>query len=289
MVRKPIVAGMFYEDYEEALKKQIEGCFLNNKFGPGSLPSKERNKKIIGIIAPHAGYQFSGMGQAWCYKEIAESKLADTYVILGTNHTGIGGSNTILEDFETPLGIVKVDIEFAQKLIDSGFITQNKEVHDKEHSIEVQLPFLQFVNKDQDFKILPIAISSNSNYELFGKKIIEIAKELGRNVCLICSSDFTHFGINYAYMPFNENVKENLYDLDKKAIEFIQKFDPWPFINYIDETGATICGKDAIATLISSCKTIGGDIKARLLKYYTSGDVVGDYGNAVGYGSIVIE
>ena len=289
MVRKPIVAGMFYEDYEEMLKKQIEDCFLNKKFGPGSLPGKEKNKKIIGIIAPHAGYQFSGMGQAWAYKEIAESELADTYVILGTNHTGIGGSCTLLEDFETPFGIVKVDVEFAQKLIDSGFIIQNKEVHKKEHSIEVQLPFLQFVNKDQEFKILPIAVSGNSNYELFGKKIIEIAKELNRKICLICSSDFTHFGINYAYMPFSDNVKENLEKLDNGAIELIEKLDAWLFMNYIDETGATICGRDAIATLISACKAIGGGRKVKLLKYYTSGDVVGDYANAVGYASIVIE
>jgi hypothetical protein len=288
MVRKPIVAGMFYEDYEEALKKQIEKCFLNTKFGPGSLPSKERNKKIIGIIAPHAGYQFSGMGQAWAYKELAESELPDTYIILGTNHTGIGTSSTLLEDFETPLGIVKVDVEFAKKLIDSGFIIQNKEVHNKEHSIEVQLPFLQFVNKDQEFKILPVAVSGNTNYELFGKKIIEAAKELNRKICLICSSDFTHFGINYAYMPFSDDIKENLEKLDKKAIEFIEKLDPWLFMNYIDETGATVCGRDAIATMISTCKELNAQ-KVKLLKYYTSGDVVGDYSNAVGYGSIVIE
>jgi AmmeMemoRadiSam system protein B len=280
---------MFYEDYEESLKKEVEECFLNNKFGPGSLPSKERNKKIIGVIAPHAGYKFSGMGQAWCYKEIAESELADTYVVLGTNHTGIGTSSTLLDDFETPLGIVKTDIEFAQKLIDSGFLIQNKEVHSQEHSIEVQLPFLQFVNKDNDFKIVPIAVSGNSNYELFGKKIIEIAKELGRKICLICSSDFTHFGINYAYMPFSENIKENLEKLDKGAIKFIEKLDAWSFINYIDETGATICGRDAIATLISACNAFGGKRSIKLLKYYTSGDVVGDYANAVGYASVVIE
>jgi len=289
MVRKPIVAGMFYEEDKEALNKEIEECFLNNKFGPGSLPSKERKKKIIGIIAPHAGYKFSGMGQAWAYKEIAESELADTYIILGTNHTGIGGSCTLLDDFETPLGIVKTDIEFAQKLIDSGFIIQNKEVHSKEHSIEVQLPFLQYVNEEKEFKIVPIAVSSNTNYELFGKKIIEIAKELGRKICIICSSDFTHYGINYAYMPFSENVKDNLEKLDKGAVEFIEKLDSLLFMNYIDETGATICGRDAIATMISCCNAAGGERKVRLLKYYTSGDVVGDYANSVGYASIVIE
>ncbi|MBW2982260.1 AmmeMemoRadiSam system protein B, partial [Candidatus Woesearchaeota archaeon] len=118
---------------------------------------------------------------------------------------------------------------------------------------------------------------------------IEIAKGLGRKICLICSSDFTHFGINYAYMPFSDNIKENLYKLDKKAIRFIEKLDQWLFMNYIDETGATICGKDAIATMISACKAIGGERKVRLLNYYTSGDVVGDYGNSVGYASIVFE
>ncbi|MBW2965770.1 AmmeMemoRadiSam system protein B, partial [Candidatus Woesearchaeota archaeon] len=128
----------------------------------------------------------------------------------------------------------------------------------------------------------------NSNYELFGKKIIEISKELGRRICLICSSDFTHFGINYAFMPFSDNIKENLEKLDKGAIEFIKKLDAWSFMNYIDETGATICGRDAIATMISACKELKVE-KVRLLKYYTSGDIVGDYSNAVGYASIVIE
>jgi len=286
MIRYPIVSGQFYADNFAELSKEIEECFRK---GPGELPSKRSKHQIRAVIAPHAGYQFSGPGQAWVYKEIGESKLPDIFIILGTNHTGIGKSSTLLEDFETPFGVVKVDQNFAQKLIDEGWVIQSKEVHEKEHSIEVQLPFLQFVQRDHlnKLRIVPIAVSSGANYELFGKSIVKIAKEQKKKVCLIASSDFTHYGVNYGYVPFVYNIKESLEALDMGAIDFIKKLDAWSFIDYVDEHKATICGAYAIAVLIEACKALGAK-KAELLQYYTSGDIVKDYANAVGYASIII-
>ena len=289
MPRKPIVAGMFYESDFGELDKQITKCFKDSKFGPGELPTKKRNKEIIGAIAPHAGYQFSGTGQAWVYKEIGESELPDVFVILGTNHTGIGKSSTLLKDFETPFGAVKVDTDFAQKLINAGWVINSEEVHSQEHSIEVQLPFLQFVQRDylDKLRIVPIAVSSGANYELFGKTIVKVAKEQKKKICLIASSDFTHYGVNYGYVPFVYNIKESLEALDLGAINHIKKLDAWSFINYVDDHKATICGAYAIAILIEACKELGAK-KVELLQYYTSGDIVRDYSNAVGYASIVI-
>lgn len=289
MVRKPIVAGMFYEGDKDKLDEQITECF-KSKFGPSELPVSKKGKKIIGVIAPHAGYQFSGPGQAWCYKEIGEAGFADVYVILGTSHIGFPKAAVLLEDFETPFGIVKVDEGFARSLISKGAVIEDRAAHSQEHSIEVQLPFLQFVNKDSldKIRIVPIVVGSGADYEKLGKGIAATIKQLGKRVVLIVSSDFTHYGINYAYMPFSERVKENLEKLDKGAIEWIKKLDAWSFLNYIDETGATICGCHAIAGFIVACKELGAK-KVRLEHYYNSGDVVGDYANAVGYASVVVE
>jgi hypothetical protein len=285
MARKPIVAGMFYEDNPKLLENQITGCF-KSKFGPGELPSNRKDKKIIGIIAPHAGYQFSGPGQAIAYKEIAESEIPDVYIILGTTHTGFPAAATILEDFETPFGTVKVDKEFAIELINQNLLIENKPAHQDEHSIEVQLPFLQFINKEA--KIVPIVVGEKAHYERLGKAIVKTAKEQKKKIILICSSDFTHYGYSYGFILFNKNVKEHLKEFDLNAIKWIKRLDSKNFLKYVNETGATICGVYAITVFIEACKELNAKT-ARLEQYYTSGDVTGDYTNAVGYASIIVE
>jgi hypothetical protein len=286
MIRKPIVAGMFYKEHFEELDKEINYAFKEDKFGPGDLPVKKRDKEIIGIIAPHAGYVYSGAGQAWCYKEIGESKLADVYVIIGTNHSSIRTCVT-KEDFETPFGIVRVNGEFAETLMKHINIKEDNRVHNNEHSIEVQLPFLQFVNRDylKQIRIVPIAVSSDIRYEDLARAIVETASELDKKICVICSSDFTHYGINYGYMPFHDKIKENLENLDMGAIKYIKDLDSFGFVNYVEETGATICGYSAIAVFIEIAKLMKASME--VLHYYTSGDVIKDYSSAVGYGSIV--
>src|SRR3989338_11653632 len=124
MPRKPIVAGMFYASDFDELSNQINDSF-HSKFGPGALPITKRTKEIFGIIAPHAGYQFSGPGAAWAYKEIAESKLTDVYIMLGLSHSGYS-SCVSLEDWETPLGIVKVDREFGKALMANSGLKQDE-------------------------------------------------------------------------------------------------------------------------------------------------------------------
>jgi AmmeMemoRadiSam system protein B len=289
MARKPIVAGTFYENDFGKLDEQITKCFKDPKFGPGELPVKTRTKKIIGAVAPHAGYQFSGSCQAWVYKEIGESELPDVFIILGTNHTGDRKSTTLLQDFETPFGIVKIDQDFTKKLIEEGWVVENEITQNQEHSIEVQLPFLQFVQRDHlnKLRIVPIAVSQGANYELFGKTIAKIAKEQNKKICIIASSDFTHYGVNYGYVPFVYSIKESLETLDMGAIDFIKKLDAWSFIDYVNEHKSTICGAYAIAVLIEACKALGAK-KAELLQYYTSGELVKDYSNSVSYASIII-
>lgn len=292
-VRKPIVAGSFYPANANELRKQIKDSFLG-ELGPKGMP-KKGNEKVYGIIAPHAGYAYSGQCAAYSYKAIAKAKKPDTFVILGTNHTGYAESNFAVstEDFETPLGTVRNDKEFSNALIPQykgkrfsvGETQGDKMAHRQEHSIEVQLPFLQFIFKDK-FKILPIICQQQGyeNYAEFSKLVVKTAKKLKRKICVIASGDMTHYGPAYGFLPFAGNSKENLYKMDGKAIELIARFKTKEFLEYC--SGKTICGAACISAAIEICRLLGSK-KAKLLKYYTSGDITNDYGSAVGYSSIV--
>jgi len=286
MTRKPVVAGQFYEGGKEGLRRQIEESFMSN-FGPGKMPDS-RNKKgcVIGAVVPHAGFMFSGPAAAHVYKEIAESKQADVYILLGTNHTGLGRTSVLLEDFETPLGTAKVDKEFGKVLIKNVNIENDPAVHMNEHSIEVQIPFLQFTLPK--FRFLPIVISSLAYLDEIAAAIRETVAETKKKVCIVASSDFTHFGPNYGYVPFSNDVKQNMYKLDKGAIEFIEKLDAESFLQYVKSTGATICGYLPITLLIKAVKMIAGKPEVKTLAYYTSGDIIGDYNSCVGYASIIM-
>ncbi len=290
MVRKPVAAGMFYEDSEKKLDEQITRCFKDSKFGPGDMPVSGRDKKLTGVIVPHAGYKFSGAGQAWCYKAIGEAEFADIYVILGTSHVGFPDAATLIDDFETPFGNVKVDEKFAKSLINKGAVVEDKMPHQREHSIEVQLPFLQFTErkKMEHIKIVPVVVGKETDYKRLGEAIANTAKQMEKNIILICSSDFTHHGVHYGYVPFRRNVEKKLEEFDKSFIKWIKELDSWSFLDNVEETGATICGKYAIAAFIEACKALAGE-KVRLENYYTSGDVTGDWSNAVGYASITVK
>ncbi len=285
MTRKPIVVGTFYESEKEALQEQIKDCFLS-EFGPGKLPGERKNRHLLGVVAPHAGYAFSGPCAAYAYKEIAESRWPEVFVLLGLSHSGYS-SCISLEDWETPLGIVENDKDFGEALMNNAGLKQDETAHSQEHSIEVQVPFLQFIN-EKNIKIAPVIASPDISYGELGKNIAKTVRESGKKACIIASSDFTHYGINYGYFPFKDDVKENLYELDNGALKHIKNLDARRFLSYTEETGATICGKFPVAVMIEACKALGGK-HAKLLKYYTSGEITGDYNSVVGYGSIVVE
>ena len=285
-MRGAIVAGQFYEKEFGKLDSQIKECFMSKR-GPGETPGKRTNRVIKAVVSPHAGYQFSGPCAAWAYKEIGESQFAGVYRIIGTSHTDVQEPAITLETFSTPLGSVVVDRKLATTLLEKKAVIINDEAHAKEHSIEVQLPFLQFASKDHfnELKIVPIITGQSTDYKKLGLDIKEAIMESGRKTVIIASSDFTHYGRSYHYIPFSSDVPTKLYEMDEKAIEFIKNSDADGLMDYCGDTGATICGNTAIATMINAVKAK----KAKLLQYYTSGDVLNDYKSAVGYASMVIE
>jgi AmmeMemoRadiSam system protein B len=290
MKRKAIVSGQFYAKSEKELKEEIKKCFLS-KFGTGNLPKISEKEKLIGVVAPHAGYFFSGACASHTYYKISQSKKPDVFVILGINHSGIGKAiATSLYTWETPLGDIEIDKDFTNALVQNNIVEIDESANQYEHSIEVQLPFLQFLFKD--FKFCPICLQSLSfeECEKVANEIMKAKEETKKSILVIASSDFTHYGYSYGYLPFSgsiDEVKEKLYELDRNAIDTILKLDAKKFYEMVVKKEMTICGFVPITILILLSKKLGAK-NAELLKYYTSGDVIGDYGNAVGYASIAI-
>jgi hypothetical protein len=271
-MRSPYVAGQFYPASKEDLKKQIEECFLST-IGPGKLPKEgmeERN--IVGCVVPHAGYMYSGPVAAHVYFQIAKQKKPETIAILCPNHTGRGSAIALSkEDWKTPLGVVETDKEVVEQLWKGcDLLDLDEFAHSAEHSLEVQLPFLQYIFGD--FNIIPVCL---------GIQDLETAHEVAgclakvkKDLLVIASSDFTH------YEPHEMATKK-----DQKAIAHILNLDEKRFVQTVYDMNLSICGYGPIATCITASKKLGAT-KAELLKYATSGDVTRDYLQVVGYAGI---
>lgn len=270
-MREPAVAGQFYPENPDDLKRTIEQSFLH-PLGPGKVPllSEVRLGRIVGGIVPHAGYIYSGPVAAHFYSALAQDGFPETFIIIGPNHTGIGSMVSLyLDDFKTPLGIVRVDRELGKKLR-KDIVDLDPSAHIYEHSVEVQLPFLQFFKKD--IKFVPIVMMAQ-DYE-FAYALSGIIKDAidDRDVIVIASSDFSH------YVP-----KRSAYERDSYAIKTILEKNIKEFYNSLEKYDISICGYGPIATMLMA--TNG---RPELLKYATSGDVF-PMNDVVGYASFKVE
>ena len=273
-IRTPAVAGMFYPDEKDKLSSLIDDCFLHS-FGPGKNPPKEFEKKIFGVICPHAGFVYSG--PIACNSVYAiSSESPELFIIIGPNHWGIGRNVSTMKDceWETPLGKVQVDSEAAEEI---SKLSPNVELdffsHTREHSLEVQIPILQ--KTFSNFKILPISliIQSKEVAVEVGLAMAKIAKK--KKSMIIGSSDFTHYEPN-----------EFAHEQDMALIEPILEMNIDKFYDVLQKRKVTACGYGAIGSTMVACKELGAT-KGELLKYATSGDVMGDTSSVVGYGSII--
>jgi len=276
-IRHPTQAGVFYEGTAESLKKQINECFLHH-LGPGKIPNVRKNgtRQIVGLICPHAGYMFSGPVAAHAYYELASDGVPDVVVFLGPNHTGHGSALAVVNKgyWRTPLGDVIVDTELANNLVnESGIIDINDSAHRFEHSIETQIPFLQYIYGSV-FRIVPICFLIQDL--LSAKEVgLALAKILsGKNAIIIASSDMTH------YEPQETAEKK-----DKLAIKAIENMDGTKFYSIVETHHISACGYGPIFTLITAAKKMGVK-KATLLSYQTSGDISGNYASVVGYAAL---
>jgi AmmeMemoRadiSam system protein B len=260
-MRDPVAFG-FYPENKNDLEKMVRNFIVKSEIKP------------LGAIVPHAGYIYSGSVAGAVLSQKTDKK---NFIILGPNHTGNGLPIAVsYEDWSTPLGIVKTNKEFMKKL--KNFI--DEDAHRYEHSIEVNLPFLQILYKD--FAIVPIAFQ-HVDYDLlekFAEKIFD------KESFYIASSDFTHFGPAYGYEPVSENVVDWVKKTDEKLIKLICKLKAEDFYNTIIENNYTVCGYIPITLLMIIMKKIGA--KGKLISYKTSYDVFPN-SSFVGYAGIVFE
>jgi len=289
-LRKPSVAGQFYDAGEENLKQSIEDCFLDDR-GPQTLPKiSQGSKKIRGLVVPHAGYIYSGAIAAHSYNLLLNNGFADTFIILGPNHTGIGPGISVMTEgsWLTPLGNVPIN-EKLSKLLHKDIIDKDENAHMHEHSIEVQLPFLQFSSGDKKFDFVPIcmAMQDFETSSEVGKIIADSIKNIDENVVIIASTDFSHAGFNYMSMP-PEGMRVDDYanKQDKLAIDQILDMNPQGLIDTVQKNGITMCGYGPVAAMLIATKILGVT-KAELLKYGTSYEVQPG-SSCVGYGALAI-
>ena len=275
-IRRPSQAGMFYAGTAESLKKQIEECFLH-KLGPGKIPKVARSgpRKVVGLICPHAGYVYSGPVAAHSYYRLARDGIPEVFVILGPNHMGYGSAIALMNEgiWRTPLGDIEIDYQTASKILRaSEVIDIDDTAHRFEHSIEVQLPFLQYLY-GSEFKFVPIAFLMQ-DLESSREVGRALAKALeGKNAVIIASTDMTH------YEPHEQAVRK-----DKLALSAVEKLNEEEFYSIIESYNISACGYGPVAALITAAKLLGVK-KAEILCYKTSGDVTGDYSSVVGYAS----
>ncbi len=277
--RPPAQAGTFYPDTEGALRTQIHNCFLHS-LGPRSIPSipAKPDDQLVGIIVPHAGYDYSGPVAANSYYSLATSGLRESVIILGPNHTGYGSGVSTMTDgqWATPLGEVPVNSSLASSITRlSGLIDVEEEAHKREHSIEVQLPFLQFIYPRR-FQFVPICMmlqDLETSVEI-GNAIAKASSETG--TMLIASSDWTHY-------ESHESAKKK----DMEVIQAVLEMDEKKFQETIEENHVSACGYGPVTAVLHASKMLGAT-QAKLLSYQTSGDTAGDKRSVVGYAAIAL-
>ncbi|RLE79602.1 MAG: hypothetical protein DRJ51_02020 [Thermoprotei archaeon] len=280
-VRNPAVAGYFYERDREALINQLKWCFTHS-LGPGEIPKVDYKgeRGILGLVSPHAGYIYSGPVAAHGFYALAQNGKPDIVVLVGPNHHGVGAPVSIYPEgmWKTPLGELEVDGKIVEELSESlrGLAEVEEEPHLFEHSLEVQLPFLQFLFQ-KDFRIVSILMLAQNIFA--SKELGDALSEIlhGKNFIIIASSDFTH------YEPQERAERQ-----DMQAIKAILTLEPRFLYDTIMKYDITMCGYGPVMVLMQVAKNLGG-IKAKLLKYATSGDITGDRSSVVGYASILFE
>lgn len=272
-VKKPVVAGAFYPASSIVLAGQVD------RYLREANPQKI-DGEIVALISPHAGYIYSGPVAAYGYKAISDRKY-DTVIIIGlSHHIAFDGVSVLSKGFyETPLGKVEIDSEFTSKLmkLKKAVIYFKPEAYEREHSVEVQIPFLQRSLKD--FKIVPLVIG-NLNYktceELAEALVKATIKENRKKILIVASTDMSH------YYSYNDAVLK-----DQVTLSELSNFNPSRLAEKVSRGECELCGiAPVLATLMASEKL--GANKITVLKYANSGDTAGDKSRVVGYGSLAI-
>jgi hypothetical protein len=243
----------------------------------GMVDEKVPKEDVIGYYAPHAGYVYSGpvVGAT-----VSRVNFKDTCVIMGPSHTGAGAPFSILTEgtWRTPLGNVEIDSELAKAILaNCSHLKEDRLAHLQEHSIEVQLPFIQYFRPDIKFVPITLSHANASIYRNIGVAIAKAIKDTGKEVVIVASGDMNHY-----------ESQKITHTKDRQAIESILKLEAGELLERVREFNISMCGYGTAACLIYAAKEMG-PVKTELVKYQTSGDVTHDFEAVVGYAGIIFK
>jgi MEMO1 family protein len=263
-LRKSVIAGSWYPGNPSVLKKDIESYF-------NSVPELKLKEEVAGLIAPHAGYVYSGQVAAHAYSLIRKKKY-DAVIVVGPSHRIAFRGVSVFSrgGFETPLGIIPVAEDLAEGIKNSSTIVADiPGAHLQEHSVEIQLPFLQVALGDFLFVPLVMGDQDANTCQELARAIYEAAH--GRKILIVGSSDLSHF--------YNYNTAKKM---DAVALEYLKNGDAAGLLRSLENGEVEACGGGPMAVTILVSHMMKAD-KAHLLKYANSGDVTGDKSSVVGY------
>lgn len=279
MQREPIVQGRFYPGNPAELKKNLEDCW-SHPLGIGQR-SLAVGGPLAGMIVPHAGYVFSGPVASWAFQRLAmETPPPEVIVLLGPKHTPFGARAAIsaAAGWKTPLGSVPVHDEFRQKLAAKKMFQIDDQAHAGEHSLEVQIPFLQKVLPVDAYRILPIALQY-APYAVcreWGEALGEfLREESATRITCVVSSDFSH-----------DTPREEAYRLDRQVLDVIESRSAEAFYRLVVSEDRSICGVIPITVFLVAMES--ARVRARVLTYATSMDIM-DHPRGVGYAAVTFE
>lgn len=273
VVLRSSLAGSWYPDDAKALRGQFRRFFDKAETTP--------QEDLVALILPHAGYRYSGQTAVAGLK--ATARQYDRIVVVGPSHRVPMEeifSVPLVTHYETPLGRTALDVAFIRRLLGYPVFQNVPHAHQNEHSVQIELPLLQFRNAD--FKLVPI-VAGHCSLETICKAAAILKSMVDERTLVVISSDFVHYGTSYGYVPFTENIPQQITNLDMGAFKFIETRDEQGFLDYRERTGATICGHIPIALLLSM---LDESARAELVEYTTSGQLEGDYSRSVSYLSI---
>ncbi len=261
--RRPAVAGMFYPGDRKKLQSDLEKMFAG-------VQSEKLTGTIMGMVSPHAGYVYSGYVAAEAYHQLRNGDYETAVVIAPSHRDYFRGVSIYTGDYVTPLGVMPVDRAICEKLLDNSPLIKVTELgHREEHSLEVQLPFLQTVLKD--VKLVPLVMGTQDRETAFSLGHILGTVLKGTNSLVIASSDLSHF--------YSQDAAGRL---DALVIRDVERFDEEQLFDDIQKKKCEACGAGPIIATIIASKQMGATA-AKVLSYHTSGEVSGDYEEVVGY------
>ncbi|MHC4712247.1 MAG: AmmeMemoRadiSam system protein B [Planctomycetota bacterium] len=264
MIREPAVAGAFYPGRADSLEATLDELIIAGDIIPN----------VVGAVSPHAGYVYSGRAAGALFASI---DVPETVVVLGPNHRGIGDRYGVFDDgaWKTPLGSVRIDGDLASAILAAvPFLKADTSSHMYEHSIEVQVPFLQY--RRPQVKIVPISIGEHDYTKLvkLGRGIAEAAHNTDARPLVLASSDMTHY-----------ESADDASRKDRKAIDRMLALDEEGLWHTVNRQQISMCGVAPAVAAITAAREFGA-AEGRLISYMTSGDITGDYNEVVGYASL---